>query len=145
QQFNRLGQSAKNAGGLLAAAAVGSADVGAALGPLVGAGAGAVGLFAALGQGAVVAKLAFQGVGAALQGNKKAFQDLTPAQKTFVDQLKGMQGQLDGLQQIAAKGLLPGVTKGLQAMLPLIDQLKPIFAATAKELGNLATQAGKMV
>jgi hypothetical protein len=134
--------SAAQAVGALGAASVAVAS---ALAPLAGELAGQVGLYSALGQGVGVAKLALSGVSQALGGNKKAYQNLTPAQKTFVDQLKGMKGELKGVQQTAAQGLLPGVVQGLRIATPLIDRLRPIIGATAKEMGNLAVQAAHML
>lgn len=134
--------AAAQAIGALSAGAVG---LGSALAPLAGAGAGAAVGFTALGQAAGVAKLAMGSIQKALTGNKKALEALTPTQKAFVEKLKSMRGELKGLQETAARGVMPGLNSALKSLQPLVATLKPIIAGTARALGDLAAAGGRMV
>lgn len=110
----------------------GFAFPGGGMGALIGGGAllapaagpGALGLlasipvFAAAGAGALgTLALAFDGVGKAIAGNKKAFDNLVPAQQQFVLTIRSLDGAFDRLKQTAAAALFPGLTAGLKAAL----------------------------
>src|SRR5215831_19084359 len=135
--FNRTVKGAQNLIGLIkwpaliagagaAAQAVGSlgaASIGltSALAPLAGAGAGVAAGWVAVGQAAGTAKLAFAGVDKALSGNKTALKNLTPAQRELVKSLNGVKGEIHGLQNTAAKGMLPGVNRAIKELQPLFN------------------------
>jgi hypothetical protein len=95
---------------------------GAALAPA--AGPGAAGLLAAIPALAFTALaalgplvLAFQDVGKAIGGDKKAFDELTPSAQKFVLTVRSLHGFLERLRETAGKNLFPGLTSGLQAAL----------------------------
>ena len=85
----------------------------------------AAGILAAIPQAALTAGvalktlgLAFDGVGKAIEGNKKAYDQLTPAQKEFVDVVRNaLYPLLNGLKQIAAEALLPQLVDSIKTLL----------------------------
>lgn len=104
--------------GLLGAAVGGGALLGPAAGP------GALGLLAAIpglattGAGALGAlMLAFNGVGKAIGGDKKAYDSLTASQQQFVMQVRSLDGFIDHLKQTSAGAMFPGLTQGLHSAL----------------------------
>ncbi len=136
--FGRVGLlgAAVGAGALLASAAgPGTAGLLAAIPGLAFGAAGAVGTLA----------LAFGGVGAALKGDKKAFDDLGPSAQKFVLSIRSLDGWFDTLKQTAAGSLFPGLTTGLKAALSpgttgaLTTGVQQFGAA----IGQAATQWGK--
>lgn len=159
--FNRAMMGVRNVVGIVkwpaliagaggAAQAVGALGAGAvgltsALAPLAGAGAGAAAGFTALGQAAGVGKLALSGLDKALGGNKKALEALTPSQRAFLTDLQDARKQVKGLQETAASGLTPGLADALKSLKPLFGTLRPIVAATAQTMGELARTGAMMV
>lgn len=129
--------------GLLGAAVGGGTLLGPAAGP------GALGLLAALpvlaatGAGALgTLALAFDGVGKAIGGNKKAFDALEPAQQQFVLRVRSLDGALDKLKQTAAAALFPGLTAGLVAALSPGTMAEITHAVTL--FGHAIGQAGAL-
>jgi hypothetical protein len=173
--FNRVASFARNIIGLLrwpsiiagagmAAQAVGALAAGAvalssALAPLAGGLAAYAAGAVAAGQAVGVFKLATMGLQNALKaaslsldGTKssaKAYHDqlktLTAPQRTFVEQVRGMLGQMRGLRSAAAAGVLPGVTAGLQAAMRNFGRLRPIVASTGQVFSDLARSAGNFI
>lgn len=86
--------------------------------------------------------LAFDGVGKAIGGDKKAFNDLTPAGKQFVLTVRSLDGWFDKLRQTAAKSLFPGLTAGLKAALS--PGTVNLITKAVTEFGYALGQAGKM-
>src|SRR5690242_14106556 len=159
--FNRTMTGARNIVGLIrwpaliagagAAAQVvgalgaGVISLGSALAPLTGVAlAGGAGMLA-LGQAVGVAKIATLGLGDAIKGQKGAMDQLSPVQRDFVKQVRALKGETQGLRGVAQRGLLPGLAEALHTVLPLIDRLKPIVAATSNEMGRLAVAGAHTV
>jgi hypothetical protein len=104
--------------GLLGAAIGGGTLLGPAAGP------GALGLLAAIpvlatsGAGALgTLALAFQGVGKAIGGDKKAFDDLGKSAQGFVLTVRSLDGWFDKLKETAGASMFPGLTTGLKSAL----------------------------
>lgn len=142
------------------------ADVAAILGPsLVPIGAVGVpaitGLTAQLGFAATAgatAVLAFQGVGDALKALNAAALDPTtanldkahdalerlgPDAQAFVSEVGKMIPELRKLRDVAAGGMFPGLTAGLDAMETALPHVQGVIAAVSQELGNIAADAGQ--
>lgn len=108
--FGRVGVFGTAVGvGALTGPAAAPAAVGllAAIPTLAAGGAGAIGTLA----------IALDGVGKAIGGDKKAFDDLSPAAKAFVQTVRSLDDWLDQLRETAGKALFPGLTAGLKAAL----------------------------
>lgn len=86
--------------------------------------------------------LAFNGVGKAIGGDKKAFDELTSSQQAFVLQVRSLHGWLQGLKQVAGEAMFPGLTQGLH------DALSPstlnAISAALHDFGGAIGQAGAM-
>ena len=136
--FGRVGVLGAAIGvGALTAPAAGPAAIGllASIPTLAAAGAGALGTLV----------LAFQGVGKAIGGDKKAFDDLTSAQKQFVLTVRSLDGWFDKLKQTAAQSLFPGLTKGLKAALSpgTVNAIDTAVVQLGHALGQAGAQWGK--
>jgi len=97
-----------------------------------------------------VLKLATSGVGKALkETDPKKFAEemkaLPPAAQAFVKQIKDLKPTLQGLQNVAAQGLFPGVTQGIKSAMGALGPVRSVVGNTAKALGSLAAEAGKLV
>jgi hypothetical protein len=120
--------------GVLTAPAAGPAALGvlAAALPLMGTVAGSAGVLA----------LAFDNVGKAIGGDKKAFDSLTPAAKDFTVTVRSLHGWLEQLKQTAAGSLFPGLAAGLK------DALSPgtlnAITVAVTSLGRALGQAGEL-
>jgi murein DD-endopeptidase MepM/ murein hydrolase activator NlpD len=118
-------------------------------GPL-GGGAAALGLGAlglsggALGAvGVLVAS--FQGLGKAIEGDRQAFEKLSPPTQQFVQDVRSLIPWLKDLQESARAGLLPGIDKGLHEFLnpQTAGAIQQTVRGISSELGKLAEQAGR--
>lgn len=78
---------------------------------------------------------------------RKAADDLaalTPAGRTFVGFVNGqMRPALKGVRDAAQEGLLPGVQKALEALLPFLPAVADFVGRLATRMGELFTEAGK--
>ena len=74
---------------------------------------------------------------------KQALESLTPSQRKFVEFLISLKPKLDQLKETASAGLLPGVERGIRAMLPLFPALNKGVGGMAKAMGDAFEQAGK--
>lgn len=108
------------------------------------AGAGGV-LGSAVAQGAGTAALALWEVSDALGGNADALKRLTPAQRTFVGQLREMEPLVKRMRETAAAGLLPGLGAGLTAASRNAGRVNTVIGQTSGVLGGLSKQAGGML
>ncbi|RNL66238.1 hypothetical protein EFK50_01020 [Nocardioides marmoriginsengisoli] len=112
--------------------------------------------FAAFGAGTAV--LAFQGVGDALKAvNKAALEPTTanltaareamaqisPEARRFVRELRSMVPELKELRDLAATGLFPGLTEGLDGLEGALPRVERIVSAISTELGTIAGDAGQ--
>ena len=136
--YGRVGLfgSAVGLGALTApAAAPGAAALIAGIPAMAAGAAGALGTLA----------LAFSGVFKAIGGNKKAFDDLTASQKQFVLTVRGLDGWLDRLKQIAGQSLFPGLTKGLKAALSpgTVNAIETALVQLGHALGSAGAAWGK--
>lgn len=95
--------------GTLAAPAAGPAIIG-LLAAIPALGAVAAGAIGTLG-------LAFDGMGKAIGGDKKAFDALMPSQQQFVLTVRSLKGSLDDLKQTAAQATFPELTAALHSAL----------------------------
>lgn len=122
------------AGGVLTAPAFGPALAGvlAATPVMAGAAVGALGTLA----------LAFQGVGKAIDGDKKAFDKLTPSAQEFVLTIRSLHGWFKQLKEVAAGSLFPGLASGLKAALSP-GTLSAVTTAV-RDLGGALGSAGEM-
>lgn len=116
-------------------------SAGEAVASLAGGGgaAGGVGLLA-LGQGAAVAKLGLGGLTDALGGSEQAAKNLTPELRDVFNTLHDEQTKL---QQLAQRGLIPGLTSGIGSALKNAPVLERIVASTSRTLGGLAQSGGR--
>lgn len=142
------------------------ADAAAVLGPgLVPLGAVAIpavaGLASQLGFAAIaggVAVAAFQGVGDALTAVNKAalepteanlekageaMQNISPAARDFVGELREMIPALKNLRDIGAENMFPGLTRGLDGLEGALPRIENIMAAVSQELGNIGGNVGE--
>ena len=115
--------------GALTAPAAGPAALGvlAMLPGLLAGAAGAAGtLFLALG-----------GVGKAIGGDKKAFDQLEPSAQQFVLTIRSLEGWVDKLKQTAGENLFPGLTQGLHSALSpgMVNAITTAVAELAHALG----------
>jgi hypothetical protein len=136
--------------------------IGPALAPLGAAGIPAIsGLtnqmaFAAAGAG--VAALAFSGVGDALKATndyaleptaanfdkmQQTLAELGPAGRDFVGFLQEIRPQLQGLQDAAQEGLLPGAEDGIRSLMELMPQAERIVSSVAGAIGDLIAEGGE--
>lgn len=124
------------AGALLAPSA-GPAALGllAAIPVLAGSAGGALGVLA----------LAFQGVGKAIGGDKKAFDDLSSSQQQFVLLIRSLDEWFGRLKQIAAQSLFPGLTAGLKAALSpgTLNAITTAVVQVGRALGAAGAAWGK--
>lgn len=135
--------------------------VGPSLVPIAAAGVPAVaGLTNQLGfaaAGAGVAALAFSGVGDALKAVNdfaveptdanlrklnETMNEIGPAGRNFVLFLQDLRPQLQGLQDIAQAGLLPGVEQGITSLLSRMPEAERIISTISTTLGDLTAEAG---
>lgn len=118
-------------------AALGAASVAltSAVAPAAGVLAALPGLYAAVGQGAGVAALAFSDgwIGATHEADR------------FKTQIDAFQPVLKGLQQTAQRGLLPGVSDAFDRLLTLLPIAKTAIGATGSAMGDLARRAADLV
>lgn len=144
------------AGGLaaqgLSAAAAGAVALGAALAPVSGALVAYPALALAAGQAMGVFKLGTAGVMDVVGGlnerldrTSREFQALSPEAQKFAVHLAQMKNPLRNLQRVAQRNMLPGLDEGLRGAMRNLPVLRPIVAGTARVIGSLATQAGRLV
>lgn len=111
--------------------------------------------FAGIAAGTAV--LAFQGIGDALKAVNQAalipteanlrnaqlaMDNLGPAARAFVGELRNLTPELKGLRDVAAGGLLPGVSEGLSSLEAALPRVERIVAAVSQELGDIASDVG---
>ena len=124
------------AAGVLLAPSAGPAAVGllSAIPVLAAGGVGALGSLA----------LAFHGVGAAIKGDKHAFDELTPPAQRFVQTVRSLHPFLQRLRGTAAANLFPGLTAGLHAALTpgTVGVLTHAVGELSAALGSAAAQWG---
>lgn len=76
---------------------------------------------------------------------QQALQNLAPAQRQFVRFLVNIEDRFQGLRQVAAKNLFPGVEQGITSALKNFPRLRSIVAETGRVLGRVAEQVGKFL
>lgn len=111
--------------------------------------------FAAAGAG--VTALAFSGLGDALKATndyaiepsaanfekmQQSLSELGPAGREFTAFLQDIRPQLQGLQDAAQDGLLPGAEAGIRELMELLPQAEQIVSTVATTLGDLIAEAG---
>lgn len=142
------------------------ADVAAILGPTL-APIGAVSIaaiggmanqlgFVALGAGTTI--LAVQGLGDALKALNKAdleptaqnleaarieMERLSPAAQDFAKKILGMKDGFQELRDLAASGLFPGLSRGLDGMESALPRVERIVSAISTVVGDIAGDAGE--
>jgi hypothetical protein len=122
----------------------------ASLAPLAGLLGALPGAFMIAAQGAGVLKLAFKGIGGALgplngELDPKKFALLSTQGQQFVLMLDSMKKPIIALQSRLQAGLLPGLTKGLQAARPVLSALTKPLEGTARVFGSLGDHLGHLV
>lgn len=128
--------------------AIGAAAIGlvGALGPASGALVAVPGFLLAIQQAAGTAKLAFIGLGKQVgEAFTKQLEKPTIAGRDFATRLKEFAPLVRQLQVAAQRGLLPGLARGLSLAAQNFGPLKNVVAVTAKALGGLAVEAGRLV
>ena len=100
-----------------------------------------------LGGAAITAKLAFAGLKEALDGNREAFNKLTPEGKQFVSVLNGLKPVIKDLRQSAQQGLFPGLTEGLESIFNVrnIAIFRNALRGFGKAMGDTFAQLGRLV
>lgn len=111
--------------------------------------------FAAAGAGVTV--LAFQGLGDALKAMNKAeleptaanlaeveaqLSRLSPAAADFARQLSSLSPGLRELRDLAATGLFPGLSRGLEGLEGALPRVERLISTISNELGDIAGDAG---
>lgn len=134
-------------GSAASAASAGVVALGGAIGPALAAGAAVgIGSLLAVKQATLVSKLAFDGLSAAIEGQKGAMKALTPEGRSFAKVLKGLKPELKEIQRSVQAGLFPGLTVATSrlatAYFPLVNRAA---AQTGAALGRLAKQGSAMV
>lgn len=136
----------------VSAATAGVTALGASLAPLSGALAAYPALGSAAAQGIGVWKLATNdvlkvvgGLNEQMDTQSKAFKKLSPEAQNFAKTLNELKKPLADLPAVAQKGLLPGLETGIKSASQNLGVIRPIIRDTAKALGELATEAGKLV
>ncbi len=88
--------------------------------------------------------LALHGVGAAIGGDKKAFDQLQPSAQQFVLTIRSLSGWVDHLREIAGHNLFPGLTEGLHAALSpgTVSAISVAVAQLAHALGLAGAEWG---
>jgi hypothetical protein len=124
---------------------LGAAGSGPAAGGAAALGVGALGLGGA-GLGAIgVLVASFHGLGKAIDGDRQAFEKLSPTAQRFTQDVRSLIPWLHTLQESARAGLFPGVDKALR------EAINPQTAAATEgairgvsgALGDVAVQLGK--
>ena len=110
--------------------------------------------------GATSALLAFAGVGDAIKALNEAaidpsvenleklrvaMEELGPAAQNFAVFLQDVRGNLDLLQNAAAKGLFPGLQSGIETMLLQMPLLRRVISSVSGALGDLSVMGGDAV
>lgn len=111
------------------------------------------GLLSSIFQGASAVGLAFVGVGDAIEALNEgdiekiaeAMEDLPPPAQEFARLIAGLKPQFDELRQVAARNLFPGLTSGIRSALPLFPIFRDAMGETARAIGNLAAEGGRLV
>jgi hypothetical protein len=136
----------------VSAATAGVTALGSALAPLSGALAAYPALGSAAAQATGTLRLATVGVGAAigdlntkLDTSSDAFKKLTPEAQSFAKTVDGMKAPIRDIQRDAQRGLFDGLSKGADAAGKNIDVLARGIPRTARVMGDLAEQAGKLI
>ena len=115
----------------------------------IGMGTVGVSALAAFGQAAVVAGLALKGVGKALTttgtDHEKAMAKLTKPARDFVHELMGVQKAFREIKLVAQEGLFPGLTRGVKAAKPALDEFKQVVWDTSRAMGYLGEKLGDLV
>jgi len=104
--------------------------------------------------------LAFQNVGTALEALDKArleptvenlnaadaaLRNLAPSAQGFVRQIEAMEPALEGLRNVAADGIFPGFTRGLQGAESALPRVKRVVSAISTELGDIGANLGEAI
>lgn len=117
-----------------------------AMGPAAGAAATLGNAYLALGQVMGVLKLAgFDQLTKAMQGDKDAFKQLTPAAKKFGAVLKGLEGRFKGLKKAVQGELFPGLARGVKGAMQNFGRFKAAMSGMAGVVGDLAARFGQML
>ena len=110
---------------------------------------------AALAGGTVI--LAFQGIGDTLEAVNKAalepstenleaariaMQSLSPAARSFVQELQSMRPALEGLRDAAASGLFPGLERGLDDAARVLPDVERVLFRIGDAAGDLGADLG---
>jgi type II secretory pathway pseudopilin PulG len=67
---------------------------------------------------------------------RKAMNNLSPAGQRFAKFLFGLKGDFQKVQFAAEQGLLPGLQRGLQALLPFLPKISSLVGNVGKALGD---------
>jgi SLT domain-containing protein len=129
-------------GAAFGVAVAGAAALAAPLAPAVGIIAAIPGLVApAVAALGVLALSGFGDVTKAIGGNKKAYQDLLPAQKAFVDSIRQLVPLLNGMKQIVGSNLFGPMAAALQSVArnaSALSQIGGILRGMSQLIGNIA-------
>ena len=99
--------------------------------------------FLGMGLAAATAKLAFSGLGAALQGTSGAMKKLTPQAREFVNTLKDLRPLGKSLKASAQAGLFPGLTAGLEQLRTGAPTARRLLGGMGTALGDVAEQGAQ--
>lgn len=75
---------------------------------------------------------------------EESFASLSPEAQKFSRFLFSLKPQLQGIQEVSAKGFLPGAEKGITSALRNLPVVNRVVGATSKVLGNLSERAGDL-
>ncbi|GAA3750796.1 hypothetical protein [Micromonospora maritima] len=79
--------------------------------------------------------------GEAFQNLRKVMEDLDPASQRFARFIYGLKPQFDALQAAAARGLLPGVQRAIETVLPYLPAFTDWMGRVADAVGDLTAES----
>ena len=97
-------------------------------------------------QGMATVKVAFDGVGAAIQKANKGFDTLSPSAHRFVTEMAGLDRQFQTVRAAAQAGLFPKLGSAVQSLAgTYFPILRVQLGATGKALGDVAKHAAAVL
>jgi hypothetical protein len=99
--------------------------------------------FTGMGVAMITTKLAFNDLAKAMNGNKKALEELTPQGKAFLATLKLYKPVLQEIRSSAQEGLFPGLNVAVRQLASAQPVLSQIVKGMGSTLGGFAANASK--
>jgi hypothetical protein len=131
-------------GATLLSGTVGLAGASAATPGLAGLLAAIPALASAAGASIATLAIGLGGLGDAIDGDKEAFDKLTPLTQDFVQEVRGFIPFLKEVQELTREGLFPGLTRGLNNLLSadMVETIRRSAGLVGGAVGNAAGDVG---